>query len=95
MAGPIENLAPGNSWVTAWAMHVRRRVAQHVAALVGVGRDDRHRGAVGQRRDRGPHSSPLTTAATAALASREPIDSATVGRGGALGERARANRRAA
>ena len=78
MAGPIENLAPGNSCVTAWAMHMSRRVAQHVATRVGIVRDDGELVAVVQLAAevdlvrRRPD-----LAATAALASRLPIDDAT------------------
>ena len=41
--------APGNRSVDGLRHHVRRRVAQHLTAVVGVGRDDRDRGVVVDR----------------------------------------------
>ena len=76
MAGPIEYLAPGNSWVTAWAMTwaVEWRSTWRPASVSLVMMATRSWSCSGRPRST---SSPSTVAATAALASRLPIDDAT------------------
>ena len=72
----MENLAPGNSWVTAWAMTcaVECRSTWRPGSVSTVTMATRAWSGRGRVRST---SSPSTVAATAALASREPIDDAT------------------
>ena len=73
----MENLAPGNSWVTAWAITcaVEWRSTWRPSSELLVTMATVEPLCNGTLRST---SSPSTTAATAALARRDPIDSARV-----------------